>query len=80
MWAKFLNLGLVDYVRGFVTAAFAAVVAIVLPLLEQLSKGAQVVFPSWETILYVALSAGLAYLVKNLLTNSKDQMFKAEPK
>jgi ABC-type antimicrobial peptide transport system permease subunit len=80
MWAKFLRLGLVDYFRGLVVAAFGAVGAIIYPLVKAAAMGQHVIFPSWESIGKIALYAGVAYLFKNLFTNSKDQTFRLEPK
>lgn len=79
MWAKFLRLGVIDYVRGFVVAGIGGVLAIIVPIIKMLSLGQHVVFPSWHTIGMTALYAGCGYLVKNLFTNSNDQMFKLEP-
>ena len=76
MKSKFLNLNAKDFFRGLFVAIMAAILTGVI---EMLDTG--VVF-SWLTIkpvLIAGVSAALSYLLKCLLTNSQDQMFKREP-
>ena len=80
MWAKFMRLGSNDLVRGFVVAMFTTVAAIIMPIINQLANGVDVSFPSWKILLYAALAGGIGYLTKNFFSNSKDEMFKTEPK
>ncbi len=76
MKSKFLTLDWKDFSRGLLIAFLTAVISGVINLLD---TGA--VF-SWETIrpvIIAGISAALSYLLKCLLTNSQDQMFKREP-
>jgi hypothetical protein len=80
MYAKFLQLGIMDWIKGFVVAAIAAIVTPLLAWLQAIGAAQPAPVLSWKAIGAAALAAGIAYLVKNLLTNSKDQLFKMEPK
>jgi hypothetical protein len=77
MNAKFLALKGIDYVKGFVVAVLTAVLTAVIPVIQTgtFPTGAQL-----KTMLISGLAAGIAYLIKNMLTNSKDELFKPEPK
>ena len=74
---KFLQLNWQDLVRGIVVAIITAFLTALLPVLQSGS------FPT-KAQLMVAVSCGvtaaIAYIIKNLLTNSKDQLFVPEPK
>jgi hypothetical protein len=75
--AKFGTLIWSDVVKGFFTAALTTVLLAVVPLLQN-GK-----FPDLAQLKVFALSglaAGIAYIIKNLLTNSKDELLKTEPK
>ena len=75
--AKFGTLIWSDVVKGFFTAALTTVLLAVVPLLQS-GK-----FPDLAQLKVFALSglaAGIAYIIKNLLTNSKDELLKTEPK
>jgi hypothetical protein len=64
-----------DILKGCVVAALTSFLnAIVLIL----GTGALPTVASLRSMAIVGLSAGMAYLVKNVLTNSKDQLFKGE--
>jgi hypothetical protein len=75
--AKFGTLIFTDFVKAVVMAILTAVLTALVPILQSGSfpTGAQL-----KTIVLAGLAAGVAYIVKNLLTNSKDELFKAEPK
>jgi len=74
---KFLQINWQDLLRGLVVAVIGAVLTALLPVIQAgaLPTKAQVV-----AALTVGLTAGLSYVIKNFLTNSKDQMFVVEPK
>jgi len=54
-------------------AAFGAAIGIIQSALQD---GTNI---NWKTVLISALVAAVSYLVKNLLTNSNDQIFRMEP-
>lgn len=73
--SSFLKLGIPDILKGFVVAVFTAVITALIPILQ--GGG----FPDGPTligILWTSLAAGLAYLLKNFLTNSSGELFKPE--
>lgn len=76
---KFFQLSSIDFLKGFVTAVLMSVITGLYTSLQatppHLPTGSE-----WGTIGIVGLGAGVSYLIKNLFTNSKDQMFKGEPK
>ena len=66
-----------DIIKGFIVAAITAIVTGVYTIIQ---GGA---FPSWSqlgTIALTGLAAGLAYLIKNVFTNSTGQTFTSEKK
>jgi VIT1/CCC1 family predicted Fe2+/Mn2+ transporter len=75
MKSSFLNLNTQDLVKGFVVAFLSAALTGVittldsntLPTLAELKQAG-----------IVGLTAGLSYLLKNLLTNSQDELMKKE--
>lgn len=73
--SDFLKINILDLVKGAITAAFAAILAIVYPIVESGS----LVF-DWNSIWKAALIAAVSYLLKNFFTNSDGQMFKKESK
>jgi len=62
-----------DFVKGLITAVFGAVIGIVLPIMQS----GEWVF-DWSLIGKSALTAAVAYLFKNLLTNSDGEFLKKE--
>lgn len=77
MNAQFLRLNMDDVLLGFVVAVLSSILSSAVVILQagNLPNGAQL-----KTIALVGLSSGVSYLVKNLLTNSNDQLFKTESK
>lgn len=76
MKSNFLQLNAKDFLRGLLIAILTAIITGVIDILDS-----GVIF-TWVTIkpvLIAGISAGLSYLLKCLVTNSKDQMFKREP-
>lgn len=76
MDSKIFNINLKDLLKGFIIAAIAAIGTALMPLLE---SGTLPTLAQLQAAGIVALTAGLAYLLKNFLTNSKDQLLKKEP-
>lgn len=75
--SKFLNLNWSDFAKGLTVAVLTAVVAGVGDIIK---TGAIPTFIQMKIIGLAAVSAGVAYILKNLLTNSEGQFLKAEPK
>lgn len=67
-----------DLIKGFITAIFSVLVTYTGQCLESGT------FPmdaaTWILEFKIAIGAGLAYIIKNWLTNSDDKFLKAEPK
>lgn len=68
-----LNLG--DFERGLILTVLSAVLTVVL---EVVSKGGFNI--NWKSVGAVAATAAIAYLLKNLSTNSENKVLKSEPK
>jgi len=77
--SSFFNLNLIDLAKGFVMAILGTVISGLYTIINSGGKIPQT-WPEWQTLLMVGLSAGLAYLVKNLFTNSKNELLAKEPK
>lgn len=75
--SKFLKLNVTDVIKGAVVAAFTAAVAVVG---ASIHAGRIPTLIEWKVAGVAASTAAVGYLAKNLLTNSKGQPFKAEPK
>ena len=76
MKSKFLNLDLKDFLRGLLIAFLTALISGVI---EMLDTGVVITWLTIKPVLVAGLSAALAYLLKCLMTNSQDVMFKREP-
>lgn len=61
--SKFFNLNLNDFEKGLIMAVFAAVATV-------LQNEWAVHAINWSDVLHVAVTAAVAYLMKNLLTTS----------
>jgi hypothetical protein len=75
MKSDFLKLNWQDIVRGLLVAILTAAFIALQPIVE---RGTLPTLEELKAIGIVGISAGLAYLMKNFLTNSKDKMFKDE--
>ena len=71
--SKFLRLGKRDLINGLLIAVLSSVI---VTLQQQLTTGTY----SLKEIGIVALSAGLAYLSKNLFENEKGELWKPDNK
>jgi hypothetical protein len=77
MQAKLFALVPKDFLKGIITAILTVIVTSVTASLE---AGVIPTSPAfWKTQAIIGLSAGGAYLLKNLATNSKDEFLKKEP-
>lgn len=70
MNSPFLKLNVQDFLKGLIVAVGSSVVTI---LYNTLQTGSLTF--DWKQIGTVALSSALAYLMKNLFTNSKGETF-----
>jgi hypothetical protein len=75
MKSQFLSLDSKDFLKGLILSVLSAVVTV---LYTSIDSGTLTF--DFKSIGMVALSTALGYIVKNLLTNSKDQLLKKEPK
>lgn len=76
---KFLQLSSKDFLKGLILSILTVIVAGLYAALSATPPH----FPTsgeWVTLAMSGLTAGVAYLMKNLFTNSKDQFLKTEPK
>ena len=73
--SNFLNLNLDDLIKGFVVAFLSAALTGLVTILD---NGALPTLTELKSAAIVGLTAGLSYLLKNLLTNSKGQIAKSE--
>lgn len=75
MNSTFLKLNTKDFIKGLLIATLTSVVTFIYTIIQ----AGDLVF-DWKAIGMAALSAALAYITKNLLTNSNDEFLKAENK
>lgn len=75
MKSNFMNLNIFDILKGFFVAVITAILTTILNLLQ---TGSDILSLDWKSILSVALTAGIAYIVKNLMTNNKDEILRKD--
>lgn len=73
MKSSFLTLGTKDFIKGLVVAVLTSVITIIYTSLQ-----AGVLEFDWKLIASTGLSSALAYILKNLVTNSNDELLKKE--
>lgn len=73
--SNFLNWNVADFAKGFIVAFIAALLTNVSELVQsgRLPNKEELVFS-----LVVALNGGIAYLIKNFLSNSEGKILKKE--
>lgn len=76
MKSKYLTLNAKDFFRGLLIAILAAIITEVINILD---AGAIFTWVTMKPVLIAGVSAALSYLLKCLMTNSQDQMFRREP-
>jgi len=75
--SKFLKLNAADFVKGFIMAVLTVIVTGLYTALTSSPPH----FPTgseWATLGMAGLAAGIAYIIKNLFTNSEDKFMKTE--
>lgn len=75
MKSALLKLNSNDFVRGLIVAVFGAVLGVLQQALTE--HGVDVTTYDWGGILNVALTAGIAYLAKNWMTDDTGKVFGA---
>jgi uncharacterized MnhB-related membrane protein len=75
MKSAFLSLNTKDFLKGLVVSVLTSVLTIVYTSLQSGSLTIE-----WKAVGTAAITAALAYITKNYLTNSEDQIHKKEPK
>jgi len=75
--SNFLKINVADIIKGFIVAGFAAIGTALMPLLE---SGVLPTLAQLQSAGIIGLTAGIAYLLKNLLTNSDGTPLTPEPK
>jgi len=75
MQSTFLNLNTTDFIKGLVMAVLSTVITVVYQTVE----AGSLVF-DWKSIGTMALTTALAYIMKNLFTNSTGNLFAPEQK
>lgn len=78
MNSTFLSLNWLDLLKGLLVAVLGAILTGVYQALQ--AGTIQFIWLFWQPILFTGLSAGIAYLIKNFLTNSTGQPLKPEQK
>lgn len=76
MKSKLFTLDYRDMLNGLLIAFLAALIDGIIRILE---SGAVFDWIHIKTVLIAGISAALAYLLKNLATNSRNQLFTKEP-
>jgi len=75
MNSTFLNLNSSDFIKGLLMAVLSSVITVVYQTVE----AGSLVF-DWKAIGTMALTSALAYIMKNLFTNSTGKLFAKESK
>lgn len=75
MNSTFLTLNTKDFIKGLLVAVLSAVVTILYNTIQSGSLAFD-----WKQIGVVALTSALAYIMKNLFSNSTGGFLKKEPK
>lgn len=75
MKSKFLNLDIKDAINGFVVAFLSAALTGIIATLD---SGSLPSVAELKSAGVIGLTAGLSYLLKNVLTNSNGELLKKE--
>lgn len=76
MKSKFLTLDIRDFLYGILIAFLTALLTGIIDILQ---KGVVFDWPSLKPVLIAGICAALSYLLKNLLSNSQNQLLTREP-
>ena len=75
MNSTFLNLNSSDFIKGLIMAVLTTVITVIYQTVE----AGSLIF-DWKSIGTMALTTALAYIMKNLFTNSTGKLFAKEQK
>jgi hypothetical protein len=75
MRSKFLRLNRHDFIKGFIVAIFCTFLT---GFYQLISNGGVINWITIKPVVIAAIGSGVAYLTKNLLTNSKGQFMRGE--
>lgn len=75
MQSDFLKLNWMDFLKGLLIAVISAVFTVIYTTVQ----AGSLTF-DWKAIGVTALASALAYISKNLFTNSDNELAKSEPK
>ena len=75
MQSTFLNLNSSDFIKGLIMAVLSSVITVVYQTVE----AGSLTF-DWKAIGTMAITSALAYIMKNLFTNSTGKLFATESK
>ena len=77
MKSRYLSINLADLIKGAAVAGVTVILSLIGSMIE---SGAAITQEQLIMAAKTALLAAISYLIKNVFTNSKDRMFKSEPK
>jgi hypothetical protein len=75
MKSKFLRLSARDFIQGLIVAIICALLT---GFYQLLASGGEINWMTIRPVIIAAIGAGVSYLTKNLLTNSKGQFMRSE--
>jgi hypothetical protein len=75
MRSKFLKLNRRDFIKGIIVAIFCTFIT---GFYQLIANGGVINWLTIKPVVIAAVGSGIAYLTKNLLTNSKGQFMKGE--
>jgi hypothetical protein len=75
MKSKFLKLDTRDFINGLIVAIFCTFIT---GFYQLIANGGVINWSTIKPVVIAAIGSGVAYLTKNLLTNSKGQFMKGE--
>jgi hypothetical protein len=75
MRSKFLRLNSRDFIKGIIVSVICSFIT---GLYQVISSGGDFSWPTLKPVVIAAIGAGISYLTKNLLSNSKGEFLKSE--
>jgi hypothetical protein len=76
MKSRYLTIDSRDILKGLFVAFMTSVLTGIMKILE---TGASFNWPTLKPVLIAGACAAISYLLKNFMSNSKDQLFTREP-
>ena len=76
MKSRYLTIDSRDILKGILIAFMTSVLAGILKIFE---TGAAFDWPTIKPVLIAGACAAISYILKNFMSNSRDQLFKREP-